>query len=128
MPWGASPRQDLMAHPSLGKSFEGYAVELILQLNTLFTPQYEPFFFRTSDGIEVDLVLQKGRQIVPIEIKAGLSPSLKSVKSLEKSLTILRAKKAYVVHLGKETYPVGKNITAIGIHHWRKEGLGPFWH
>ena len=120
-------RQDLAMHPSLGKSFEGHAVELILQLNALHTPEYTSSFFRTSDGIEVDLILQKGEKIVPIEIKASLSPTAKVVKSLEKALGLLGAKRGYVIHLGDETFPIGKNMTAISIHRWRKEKFIPFW-
>lgn len=120
-------RQDLIAHPGLGKSFEGHIVELILQLSALHTPEYDPSFFCTSDGIEVDLVLQKGKRIIPIEIKASLSPNPKAVKSLEKARALLGAEKGYIVHLGDETFPISKNVTAVGIHPWRKGGLVPFW-
>ncbi len=120
-------RQDLMVHPSLGKSFEGYVVELILQINALHTPEYHPSFFRTSDGIEVDLVLKKGRRAIPIEIKATVSPTLKMAKSLQKMIAIMGLKRGYLIHLGDESFPLSRHIRAVSIHHWRKEGLAPFW-
>ena len=120
-------RQDLMAHPGLSQSFEGYAIELILQINALHSPEYQPSFFRTSDGIETDLVLKKGQRVIPIEIKATLSPTLKMVRSLQKMLTLMGLKQGYLLHLGDESFPLSRHIRAVSLHHWRKEGLMPFW-
>ena len=120
-------RQDLVEHPSLGKSFEGFVVELIAQILALLTPEFELFFFRTSDGIETDILLKKGRYHVPIEIKSTLSPNIQMVAPLEKTLSLLRSKKGFVIHLGEESFPLSKSIRAISLNAWREEGLIPFW-
>jgi len=48
---------DLLSHPIIGASFEGFAMENILA----FAKNYEPSFYRTSAGAEIDLILRRGR-------------------------------------------------------------------
>ena len=48
---------DLLSHPVYGASFEGFAMENILA----FAWDYEPSFYRTGAGAEIDLILRKGR-------------------------------------------------------------------
>ncbi len=119
--------EQLLTHPSRGESFEGYVLEQILFLRSLNTPEYDPFFFRTSDQIEVDLILKKGEEIVPIEIKSTLAPTKNHCKSLYKFLKLKKIKKAFVIGLGEERYLLDKQVEVIGIHAWRKEGFPLFW-
>lgn len=119
--------EDLISHPDRGKSFEAYVLEQILQLVRLKTPEYESFFFRTSDQIEVDLLLKKARSIVPIEIKASLAPTKQSCKSLYRYLELTKIKRAFVISLGDDCWPMDSRIEVIGIHWWRKQGFPSFW-
>lgn len=61
---------DLMGHPVYGSSFEGYVIENVL----LNLPRWQPYFYRTAGGAELDLVLVKGVETVAIEIKASSTP------------------------------------------------------
>ncbi len=64
----------LIGHIVAGGSWEGYVIEQII---SLLNYQQIPFFYRTADGAELDLVIEEDLQIkLAIEIKLSNSPSL----------------------------------------------------
>jgi uncharacterized protein len=59
----------LQDHPQMGASWEGLVIEEILRrLNAAGIP-FDSFFYRTSAGAEVDLILEGDFGLIPIEIK-----------------------------------------------------------
>ena len=71
---GINSISDLENNPIIGNSWEGYVIE---QITELIPDNVSPFFYRTHEGAEVDLVLVKGGQpIMSIEIKYTASPKL----------------------------------------------------
>ena len=64
----------LLGHINSGGSWEGYVIEqIIAKLNY----NQIPFFYRTADGAELDLVIEENLQIkVAFEIKLNNSPSI----------------------------------------------------
>jgi hypothetical protein len=66
-----SPEQ-LRHHPLRGAIFESWAVSEILKARTnRGLPPSDLFFFRDRRGIEVDLILRRGEDLVAAEIKSG---------------------------------------------------------
>ena len=64
----------LVRNTLVGRSWEGYIIE---QICNKLSNSVKPYFYRTSQGAEVDLVLVKGiTPIVSIEIKLSSSSSL----------------------------------------------------
>ncbi len=62
----------LLGHPILGKSWEGFVIENIL---SVLPPMVQPYFYRTSAGAEIDLLLETGmNDFWAIEIKASRPP------------------------------------------------------
>jgi predicted AAA+ superfamily ATPase len=70
-----SSREQLLAQPWVGASWEGWVIEQVLAHLTSGGRGYEASFFRTSDGHEIDLVLDLGGARWAIEIKLTTSPS-----------------------------------------------------
>jgi len=101
----------LMGHPIVGASWEGFVIETLLRLSSSAS---EAFFYRTSAGAEVDLVLQRhdGARWA-IEVKLGLAPKVE--KGFHQAFTDLNATRSFVVYPGKERYPLGKDVEAIGL-------------
>jgi uncharacterized protein len=91
---------DLLSHPVLGMSFEGFAMENILA----YARNYEPSFYRTSAGAEIDLVLRKGRRILAFELKSSTVPVVS--KGFWNALDDLSPQEASVVAPVKESYPI----------------------
>lgn len=88
----------LSGHPSLGSVWEA-VVLLNLKANFPFVKFY---YYRTSQGAEMDFILEYGSKILAIECKASLSPNLnkgnyisfKDIKA-EKMLVIFPAKSGW---------------------------------
>jgi uncharacterized protein len=64
--------EQLAGHPSFGSAWES----LVLINLTASFPQYNFFFYRTSHGAEIDIVIENGSKRIAVECKAGLSPKL----------------------------------------------------
>jgi len=67
---------DLLEKPWVGASWEGLVIEQILGTLSQSGLPIEPSFLRTSDGYEIDLLLDFGKELWAIEIKLTASPSL----------------------------------------------------
>jgi predicted AAA+ superfamily ATPase len=95
---------DLLSHPVLGASFEGFAMENILA----FAKNYQPSFYRTSAGAEIDLVLRRGRRTLAFELKSSSVPRVS--KGFWNALEDISPDEAYVVAPVKETYPMRSDV------------------
>ena len=84
---------------------------------TLLNRGQEPqlYFWRTSYGVEVDLVVDTGRALVPIEVKLSATPHPRmaaGIKSFQKAFGD-RAAPGYIVHPGDVRLPLTRDITAL---------------
>ena len=95
---------DLLSHPILGASFEGFAMENILA----FAKSFEPSFYRTSAGAEIDLILRRGRRTLAVELKSSSVPSVS--KGFWNALEDIAPDEAFVVAPVKESYPIKRNV------------------
>ncbi|MDB5145526.1 MAG: ATPase [Mucilaginibacter sp.] len=104
-----SSYNDLLGHPVVGGSWEGFVIENIL---SVASGSALPFYYRTADGAEIDLVLEfSGKEKWAIEIKRSSAPSLS--KGFHIACDDIKADKRYVVYSGKDKFPLGNEITAI---------------
>jgi predicted AAA+ superfamily ATPase len=84
---------DLTQNPVAGASWEGYVIEQIIQQ---LKDGIQPYFYRTTNGAEMDLVLVKGlKPMVSIEIKLSLTPALK--RGSTESVNDLKTEHNFVV-------------------------------
>ena len=100
---------NLLGHPSLGQSWEAFALENILsELN-----DWNEYYFRTSNGAEIDLILEKGLEKIAIEFKASTSPKIKpgSFANLE----MLGIKDLWIVAPIEGMYELKKSIHVTGL-------------
>ena len=73
------------------------------------------FFWRTSMGSEVDIVIEHSGKLVPIEVKLSATPRPTmggSVRSFQKDFG-KRVLPGYVVHPGNVRFPMGSGVTAL---------------
>ena len=76
-------REKLLRSPNFGQNFESFVIEeLIKGIQATNAHQWNYYYYRTKNGIEVDLILEGRFGLLPIEIKAGSSTSIKDLKSL----------------------------------------------
>jgi len=101
--------EDLQAHPALGSSWEGFIVEQIIGL---IPKNWQAFFYRTSAGAEIDLLLLDARnRPVAVEVKYSTSPKVS--KGFWIACEDLSCGKGFVVYPGEESYPIRNNVFTL---------------
>ncbi len=99
--------KQLLAHPKLGASWEGFIVEQIIAA----TSSRDIYFWRTQAGAELDLLLFTGGRAVGYEIKYADAP--RTTKSMRIALADLDLHHLFVVYPGQKTYPLDDRITCL---------------
>jgi len=105
--------QDLQAHPKLGASWEGLALEHVLRV--LRVEPGEAFHWGTHGGAELDLVLVRGRQRRGFEFKYADAP--RTTKSMRVALDDLKLERLYVIYPGDTNYALDDRIHVVGLRH-----------
>ncbi len=101
----------LLFNPVLGKSWEGFVVE---NIHSVLPRLAETYFYRTSAGAEIDLVIKMpNAEVWAVEIKHGVAPKLG--KHFSNTCDDVGAARKYVVYGGDDEFPVGDNIRMISL-------------
>lgn len=99
----------LLGHPAVGASWEGFAIE---NLVTSAGPDTSAWFYRTTNGAEVILLLQRpGSELWVIEIKRSLAP--KPARGFHAACEDLKPERKLVVYPGSESYPLDHDVVAM---------------
>ena len=103
--------QQLLGHPLVGASWEGYAIE---QLLARMPPLAEAFFYRTANGAELDLILEApGRPLLAFEMKFSTAPGL--TRGFYSAVEDVEPDASYVVVPEGEAYPIRGDTTVLGL-------------
>ncbi|MEW6092348.1 MAG: ATP-binding protein [Chloroflexota bacterium] len=70
-------------------------------------------FWRTTDKAEVDFVLDKNTEVVPIEVKYQKLPSPAATRSFQNFISAYRPAEGYVIHLGDSLQKVINSSTVF---------------
>lgn len=110
-------KEGLLEHPVVGQSWEGFAIENLLASGA---NKVQGFFYRTSGGAEIDLLLvwPDGNKWA-IEIKRSLAPKID--RGFYAACADLMPTKKFVVYPGKERYRLASDIEAISLEGLAKE-------
>ena len=104
---GVRSERDLLTHPKLGASWEGYVIEEILKA----VRPNEAYFWATHGGAELDLLLLKDGRRVGVECKRVDAPRL--TRSMRIALSDLQLEHLIVVYPGEQSYPLSERVTAV---------------
>ena len=94
---GVTDLDNLYRQPWLGQSWEGFVIEQTLDTLSAAGLRANPYFFRTSDGYELDLVLDWGTDRWAIEIKLTSNPSTEMVDRLNATADLIDASRRVLV-------------------------------
>ena len=107
-------RDKLLRSPNFGQNFESFVIEEIIRgLHALPVHSWNYYYFRTKNGMEIDLILEGLFGIVPIEIKSGSSTSIKKVPSLKRFVDELALPLGIVVNNDDEVKMLSERIIQI---------------
>jgi uncharacterized protein len=95
----------LHGYPRLGASWEGFAIEQVLQILKL--PQV--FFWATHSGAEIDLFFIHHGRRYGIECKFSEAPRI--TKSMSQALESLKLTHLWILYPGEHSYPLAKKIS-----------------
>jgi len=115
---GVRSERDLLTHPKLGASWEGYVIEEILKA---VRPD-EAYFWATHGGAELDLLLLKDGRRVGVECKRVDAPRL--TRSMRIALDDLQLEHLVVVYPGEQPYPLSERVTAVPLETLVADGEG----
>ncbi|NBB31237.1 ATP-binding protein [Cellulophaga sp. BC115SP] len=109
--------EDLLSHPVVGPSWEGFVIENIISCLPQGTTTW---FYRTSAGAEIDLVVELSNQErYAIEVKRSSAPKIS--KGFYLGCEDIKATKRYVVYPGKEQFPFADGVMATPLSNLMKE-------
>jgi len=117
---GIRTTEQIITHPLRGNIFETFIISELIKSKLNFGEKPSFFFWRDSNGNEVDLIVEQGINLMPIEIKSGRTLTHEAFAGLEKWRT-LAGKKAVLpalIYGGEESY-TQKGIKVIG---WKECG------
>jgi predicted AAA+ superfamily ATPase len=107
---------DLLGHPVAGKSWEGFVLANIF---AILPPGAQAFYYRTSGGAEIDLVLElpgSPRKLYAIEIKRSLAAGSGVRRGFHEACTDIDPTHKFVVHAQADSFPMKECIRAIGLY------------
>jgi predicted AAA+ superfamily ATPase len=108
---------DVVGHPIAGASWEGFVIENLI---AAAGDNRQPFFYRTADGAEIDLVFERGGQVeLAVEIKLASAPSVS--KGFHLACEALRPKAAFVVHGGDAAWRTAGGVQALPLADMMKQ-------
>lgn len=101
----------VLGHPVAGPSWEGFAVE---NLVSAAGPDRIPCYYRTQNGAEIDLVLERGGAVeMAIEIKR--SPAAPLSRGFHAACDVLQPRAKYLVHGASDNWPRPGGVIAVGL-------------
>jgi predicted AAA+ superfamily ATPase len=108
--------EGLLGHPVVGGSWEGFCIEALLAAAPSGT---EPFFYRTSAGAELDLVLRlPGGDIWAVEIKRTTAPKVS--RGFHVGVEDIKASRKLLIYAGEHDVPVAEGVRAMPL----EQGIG----
>lgn len=106
---GLGTLEALLGHPVVGGSWEGFCVEALIAAAPAGT---EPYFYRTSAGAELDLILRlPNGEVWAIEIKRTTAPKLS--RGFHIASEDIKASRKLLVYAGTREVPAGDETRAM---------------
>ncbi len=116
--------EHLLGNPVLGKSWEGFVIENII---STLPSNIHSFFYRTSAGAEIDLLLELGlNNYWAIEIKSSKTPNIK--KGFHIACEDLNVKRKFILYAGEDSFFLGNKTLMISLPLFLQEIKKELWH
>lgn len=109
---GVATHEGLLSQPWAGASWEGWCIQQILSTLKTVGQDFEAYFFRTSDGQEIDLLLKFSKGFWAFEFKLTASPGMEDMKRLNAVADLVRADKRILVSQSSHPETDSRSISA----------------
>ncbi len=103
--------KELLSNSLMGMSWEGYVIE---QIRCNLGSQFRLSYYRTQDQSEIDLIIEKGNEIIVcIEIKYSATPKLTKGNLI--ALNSFNCRNNYIITPNSKDYPIKNNIRVCSL-------------
>jgi hypothetical protein len=122
---GITSKEEVKNSPTFGSIFENYCImETIKYFDNRNSERRKDFcFLRDQDRLEIDLIIEKGQKLYPIEIKtSGKNPD-KAAENIEKLISgykSLPVDKGYVLSLNGTSAQISLSTSSTGLDDYFK--------
>ena len=106
---GLTTREQIVSHPKVGASWEGFVVQQIIHLLAAHPEQC--FHWSTHSGAQLDLLVVAGNRRYGFEIKRTEAP--RRTPSMRSAVETLGLEHLDVVHAGPDRYALAPHIRAL---------------
>lgn len=110
---GIKTYNDLLGHPVVGKSWEGFAIENIM---SILPHDAEAFYYRTAGGAEIDLLVElrgSPHELWAIEIKRSASAGLQ--RGFFEACEDVNPTRKFIIHSESDAFSTKEGIQVIGL-------------
>jgi predicted AAA+ superfamily ATPase len=98
--------KDIERHSKLGALWEGFAMEEIIKNSGIDSTRF--FFWRTSNGAEIDLFYRTRNNLIGIEFKYADAPRI--TPSMKSAIEDLKLDRLFIIYPGNKDYPLSDKI------------------
>ena len=105
---GLGSDQEILLHPKLGASWEGFAIEETIR--AVGAESDEVFFWAVHGQAELDLLIVRGGKRFGFEIKFTDRPQI--THSLRIAIDLLELDHAWVIYPGTDSFPLSDDVDA----------------
>jgi len=106
-----SSEKALLSQPWVGASWEGHVIEQALGELAARGSRADTYYFRTSDGHKLDLVLELGEELWAAEIKLTASPTPEDMAKLDRTADLIGASRRFLISKTPKTIGKGRRIS-----------------
>lgn len=113
---GVNSKEAFMESSYRGLIFETFVFSEILKAIKYSDKPAELYFYRTLDRHEVDFIIERGIEIIAIEVKFSKTVSredFKHIAAFDKACSNLKA--GYVIYMGEKILPFGEKFFALPV-------------
>ncbi len=107
---------ELVTHPKLGASWEGFVIEQVLATER----HDDAWFWATHQGAEIDLLLRRGDRLYGVECKRADAPKL--TPSMRSALADLDLERIAVIYPGAKRYPLADRVEVVPLRSLTERG------
>lgn len=111
-------KNQLFGNTALGYLFENYCIMEIIKKYRNRGERERIFFFRTTKGVEVDLIVEDKNGYTMIEMKSGMKIDVSKVEPIKTAVRLNKnfaQSKGYLLTLADDKFVLGENIESIGL-------------
>jgi len=98
-----------------GAIFENAVIMDLVKGNYSKGSPWQFYFYRDNNNVEVDLILVRGSEHLPVEIKLSRTPTEQMIVGLKSVKKLIKAEQAYLLNSRTESVSMADGIKAV---HW----------